>query len=166
MREVINIGETEGFNELSNFAPASFELDGISFASVEAFIQFIKYPESEDHADRKARIAGLVGFRAKRAGKKANKANYARIADQDGEFDGVVVHWQGRELAYGLKFCCHATPARSGFSADTDALQGIAEGNLGDGDGVLVVRVGREQPIVSGQHNQQVGPGHFSHHRR
>jgi predicted NAD-dependent protein-ADP-ribosyltransferase YbiA (DUF1768 family) len=55
-------------NALSNFAPHEFVIDGITCASMEGFLQSLKFsnPDMQEH------ICTLVGIGAKRAGEKKN----------------------------------------------------------------------------------------------
>jgi hypothetical protein len=55
-------------NKLSNFAGHAFVLDGVRCASMEGFLQGLKFknPEMQKH------VCGLVGLAAKRAGSKKN----------------------------------------------------------------------------------------------
>lgn len=53
-------------NILSNFYPNAFVLDGIKCASMEGFLQCLKYRKKEKQAE----ICQLVGIDAKNAGKR------------------------------------------------------------------------------------------------
>lgn len=70
--EIINIGMRMEHNEmqkkLSNLYPSSFTLDGIEYASVEAFRMSIKYPATDP---RHVEIRKLSGIKAKTAGGEA-----------------------------------------------------------------------------------------------
>ena len=70
---------------LSNFAPHAFVLDGVSCASMEGFLQGLKYRDPA----RQAEVCALTG----KAAKKAGGSKYLwRLAGR--------VWWRGR--AYGL----------------------------------------------------------------
>lgn len=64
----MDIGSGSGYpsSALSNFAPHSFEIDGIKCASMEGFLQSLKFssPEMAEH------VCTLVGKSAKFKGKK------------------------------------------------------------------------------------------------
>lgn len=70
--EIINIGMHPEHNEaqkkLSNLYPSTFILDGIEYASVEAFWMSIKYSENDS---RRREIRELSGIKAKSAGRDA-----------------------------------------------------------------------------------------------
>ena len=53
-------------NILSNFAPNRFVFDGVACASMEGFLQSLKYR----NAQKQVRVCGLVGKDAKKAGSK------------------------------------------------------------------------------------------------
>jgi len=67
----INIGIQTGWpiETLSNFAATTFVIDFVQCASVEGFIQALKFSSQE----RQKQVCGLVGREAKFAGKKAGK---------------------------------------------------------------------------------------------
>ncbi|HLU20259.1 MAG TPA: hypothetical protein VKZ66_09900 [Pusillimonas sp.] len=68
---------------LSNFLLSPFTLDGILFASIEGFIQGIKFPESDPRRDR---AFVLHGWDAKNLGAEADRSG---------------AYWQGERLEYG-----------------------------------------------------------------
>jgi len=61
----IDIGEGE-WSDLSNFTAREFIFNGIQYASMEGFLQSLKFPLVE----KQARVRGMVGKQAKRIGKK------------------------------------------------------------------------------------------------
>lgn len=71
--------------ELSNFQRRRFVLDGVTLASVEGFVQGIKYPPG--HPDR-AEVFTLANIKAKQ--KSPGKSP-------------PCVWWNGEEIAYGSK---------------------------------------------------------------
>ncbi len=115
---------------ISNFAHTPFELDGATYASVEAFWQGLKFP---DETDRR-RIAALHGAEAKRAGDEAPAA-------ESFEHGGVVhrvggrEHWALMERACRAKFTQHP--------AACDAL-------LGTGTRPLTHRMRRDSRSIPG----------------
>ena len=68
---------------LSNFAPHPFEIDGVQCASMEGFLQSLKF----SNPDMQRTICGLVGRAAKRAGRHKN---WQRTQ---------ILHWQGKKYA-------------------------------------------------------------------
>lgn len=69
-------------NKLSNFAPNEFTIDGVKCASMEGFLQALKFKNPEMQKE----ICKLVGIKAKMKGK--NK-NWLR--------EGIL-YWQGKEI--------------------------------------------------------------------
>jgi predicted NAD-dependent protein-ADP-ribosyltransferase YbiA (DUF1768 family) len=57
-------------SDLSNFAPHEFVFEGVKCASMEGFIQSLKFKTSRIQKD----VCNLVGIIAKRRGQKRNKA--------------------------------------------------------------------------------------------
>ncbi len=83
---ILNIGSrTDDWRakRLSNFSADPFILDGIKLASVEGFIQGIKFPEGNPRRDK---AFSLAGREAKFIGKEA-KTNF--------------VWWQDKSISYG-----------------------------------------------------------------
>lgn len=70
---------------LSNFYPHAFEMDGVKCASLEGFLQALKYRSPE----RQAAVCALAGLDAKNAGAKKRLWKIRKR-----------VWWQGKE--YGL----------------------------------------------------------------
>src|SRR5699024_5290361 len=66
-----------------NFELSPFVFNGILFASVEGFIQGIKFPENDQ---RRLQAFHLSGWDAKYLGDQADRS---------------YVHWEGRFLGYG-----------------------------------------------------------------
>ncbi|MGE3935458.1 MAG: NADAR family protein [Rhodospirillaceae bacterium] len=91
------------FAAISNLARTPFEIDGETYASVEAFWQAIKFP---DPARRKA-IARLHGPEAKDAGRAAGRP---AVIDYGGRSVAVggPDHWALMEAACRAKFTQHA----------------------------------------------------------
>lgn len=77
----IKSGNPYPANALSNFAPHSFTVDGVACASMEGFLQSLKFKNPE----MQKAICRMVGLRAKRAG--ANKNWQVK----------QVLYWQGVE---------------------------------------------------------------------
>jgi predicted NAD-dependent protein-ADP-ribosyltransferase YbiA (DUF1768 family) len=72
--------------QLSNFAHTPFKLDGVEYASVEAFYASLKMPESH-----RAAVRGLFGVEAKNAGRGYN-ATRSRYNGQEFELGGEFHH--------------------------------------------------------------------------
>lgn len=66
----MNIGSGNGYpsSALSNFSPHKFEIDGVECASMEGFLQSLKFKGVEIQEN----ICTLVGLAAKRRGKDKN----------------------------------------------------------------------------------------------
>lgn len=74
---------------LSNFAPHPFVLDGVRCASMEGFLQSLKF----SNPDMQEAVCGLAGAAAKKKGAK-----------KDWRRDGRL-HWRGRVLdRFGLEY--------------------------------------------------------------
>ncbi|MBK6735570.1 MAG: hypothetical protein IPG61_16135 [bacterium] len=120
--EPINIIFRDGdpLSLLSNLAATPFVLDDQHFASVEAFIQAIKYPEDGPKAARRHRIATLTGHAARRAGTNPNR----KISRAWAEGEEAWVYWAGRHILYQSE--SHAMlierAIRAKFTQSTTAL--------------------------------------------
>ena len=68
----MDIGSGKGFPSanLSNFHPHAFCLDGVEIASMEGFLQSLKF----ENIEVQKQVCTLVGIKAKFRGKKRNKA--------------------------------------------------------------------------------------------
>lgn len=82
----MDIGSRSGFpaGTLSNFSPHPFVIDGVECASMEGFLQSLKF----DKVHIQTEVCKLVGIAAKRRGQKRNKA-WKRIQK---------LWWQGQEF--------------------------------------------------------------------
>ena len=69
-------------NKLSNFAPNEFVIDGVKCASMEGFLQALKFK----NPGMQKEVCKLVGIKAKMKGKKKNWK-------RDGK-----LYWQGKEI--------------------------------------------------------------------
>ena len=79
---------------ISNFAETPFTLGNESFASVEAFIQAIKYPE--DHPERE-RVKTLSGSEAKKAGSGPVMSTIVKALSAG---EKAHVYWNGSRVAF------------------------------------------------------------------
>jgi len=68
----MDIGSGKGYphSKLSNFAPNKFKMDGVKCASMEGFLQSLKF--DKPHVEEE--VCKMVGRQAKFKGKKRNKA--------------------------------------------------------------------------------------------
>lgn len=82
----MDIGSKAGYpaSALSNFTPHPFELDGVNCASMEGFLQSLKFSNPEIQRE----VCKLTGLAAKFRGKKRNKA-WKRVQK---------LWWQGKEI--------------------------------------------------------------------
>jgi predicted NAD-dependent protein-ADP-ribosyltransferase YbiA (DUF1768 family) len=87
---------------ISNLAHTPFELDSVSYASVEGFWQGLKFPAQW----RRREIASLHGKEAKRAGRGAEESNTIVYFDQAIRV-GTFAHWQLMSRACAAKFTQH-----------------------------------------------------------
>lgn len=80
----MDIGSGSGYPEsaLSNFAPHSFVIDGIECASMEGFLQSLKF----SNPDMQKEVCKLVGKAAKFKGKKKKW------------YRTQTLYWQGKEI--------------------------------------------------------------------
>ncbi len=78
----ISSGSSYPASALSNFAPHPFVLDGVAIASMEGFLQSLKFsnPEMQKH------VCTLVGRAAKSKGQGKNWQRHG------------ILHWQGSEI--------------------------------------------------------------------
>lgn len=80
----MDIGSQNGFpsSALSNFAPHPFEIDGVQCASMEGFLQSLKFQsiEMQNH------VCTLVGIKAKNKGRKKNW------------YKTQTLYWQGQPI--------------------------------------------------------------------
>lgn len=81
----MDIGSGTGYPSaaLSNFAPHSFTIDGIECASMEGFLQSLKF----NNPDMQKEVCKLVGKAAKFKGKKKKW------------YRTQTLHWQGKDIA-------------------------------------------------------------------
>lgn len=116
-REPINITSRAvdpGIRLLSNLANTPFELDGETYASVEAFWQGLKFVEPE----RRRAIAGLHGQEARHAGFGAPDRTELEYRGERVRA-GTAVHWRLMSAACLAKFTQHAE-ARAALLATGD----------------------------------------------
>ena len=94
---------------LSNFSAHSFEVDGVQFATVEAFLQGIKFPEDDP---RRAEVFAMSGYLAWKM-RVHSKAEY--------------VWWNGERIVYNSK--AHAALLKRAieakFAQNPDALEAL-----------------------------------------
>lgn len=80
----MDIGSGNGYpsSALSNFSPYTFEVDGVQCASMEGFLQSLKY----SNVDMQIHVCTLVGKKAKFKGKKKNW------------YRTQTLYWKGEEI--------------------------------------------------------------------
>jgi predicted NAD-dependent protein-ADP-ribosyltransferase YbiA (DUF1768 family) len=122
----MEIGSKSGYpsSALSNFAPHSFEIDGVQCASMEGWLQSLKTksPDMQKH------FCTLVGLGAKRMGSK--KAWWRR----------QVLYWQGVEYKRDSEEYQHLLNRAYGALA---LNEGFRRALLSTGDAVLKHSMGR-----------------------
>ena len=115
---------------LSNFQLSPFSLDGVLFASIEGFIQGIKFPEGDP---RRERAFVSSGWDAKNLG---------------GEADRSGAYWQGRKLIYGSSE--HHRLIERAIRARIAQNSGLAQVLASTGGATLVHNTGEpESPTTS-----------------
>lgn len=114
-------------NMLSNFASNSFTLDGVNIASMEGFLQSLKYKDT----DAQRRICALTGNEAKKAGKRHN---FWKITQ--------VLYWNGNKInRYSSNYTNLITRAYDAMAESNPVFVKIL---LSTGYKVLVHSVGKE----------------------
>lgn len=95
---------------LSNFSADEFVIDGETIASVEGFIQGIKFPEDDS---RRRQAFQCVGVGAKRLGQKAPRLGY--------------VWWKGKQIVFGSDEhrCLIISAIRAKFKQNREALDAL-----------------------------------------
>lgn len=85
-------------NKLSNFASNPFTIDGIYCASMEGFLQSLKFKDSAMQVE----ICKLIGFGAKKAGYGKNWQKYQTLYWQDNFYKRSSIEYQELlDRAYG-----------------------------------------------------------------
>lgn len=114
-------------NMLSNFASNSFTLDGVNIASMEGFLQSLKYKDT----DAQRRICALTGKEAKKAGRHHN---FWRITQS--------LYWNGKKInRYSSNYTNLITRA---YDAMAQSNPEFVKALLSTGYKVLVHSVGKE----------------------
>lgn len=84
---------------ISNLALTPFQIDGVEFSSVEAFIQYIKYQPTKSNETLREKIRLSFGTLARGLGHQANQ----RISELKRKGGFPHVYWQGRKIDHGSK---------------------------------------------------------------
>lgn len=116
-REPINItsrASDPALQLISNLAHTPFQLDGLPYASVEAFWQGLKYPDKS----KRREIAPLYAQEARRAGFGAVEAAEIEYRGRTVRV-GTADHWRLMDAACWAKFTQHAE-ARQALLATRD----------------------------------------------
>ena len=121
----IESGNKYPANALSNFAPHPFVIDGVECASMEGFLQSLKFknPEMQKH------VCSLVGRGAK---SKGSKKNWQR--DQTLYWQGCAIPRSSKEYQYLLDRAYNALNENDGFRRALEA----------SGDATLEHTIGRK----------------------
>lgn len=117
-KKTINISSGSGDwveRRLSNFSKDKFVIDGIEMASVEGFVQGIKFPEFPREDTRRDIAFRLAGFAAK------------RIGDEAREFGYEFVWWRGKAIKYGSveHFKLNERAIRAKFEQNPEAMAAL-----------------------------------------
>lgn len=122
-------------NALSNFAAHEFYLDGVRCASMEGFLQSLKFenPAMQEH------ICSLIGIGAKRAGQEKNWQKHQKLF-----WRGQVYPRRSREYQMLLDRAYLALYTNKGFRAALkaagDAVFTHSVGKRKEGETVLTIR--------------------------
>lgn len=127
----MDIGSKQGFpsGTLSNFSPHPFMLDGVQCASMEGWLQSLKF----DKPHIQVEVCKLIGLAAKRRGQKRNKA-WKRVQK---------VWWLGQE------FDRHSQEYQQLLDRAYEALaknSGFRNALLATGSAVLTHSLGKSKP--------------------
>ena len=114
---------------LSNFALSPFVFDGVLFASIEGFIQGIKFPESDP---RRQQAFHLAGWDAKRIGAQAERSG---------------AYWQGQCLVYGS--VAHQQVIEAAIRARMAQSTGLQEALVSTADAVIIHDTGQPESTTT-----------------
>src|SRR5688572_20694355 len=131
----MNIKSGAGYpaSALSNFSAHPFVLDGISIASMEGFLQSLKFSNSE----MQKHVCSLVGFKAKQKGKGKNWQRTGKIYWQDKEMDRFGEEYQALlDRAYEAMFSQNVA-ARKALLATGEATLEHSIGKIKESDTIL-----------------------------
>ena len=125
----MDIGSGTGFPSanLSNFTPHPFVIDGVECASMEGFLQSLKYK----NVDMQKHVCTLVGKQAKFHGKRKNW------------YREQVLHWQGKEYKRDSKeYQDLLNRAYSALAENTKCQKAL----LATGKANLTHKIGKRKP--------------------
>ncbi len=116
--KVINVSsgsEEKVARKLSNFSKDGFVIDGIKMASVEGFVQGIKFPEFPIEDIRRDIAFRLAGKEAKKIGGEAAK------------FEQEFVWWKGKKIIYGSTehYALNERAIRAKFEQNPEAMAAL-----------------------------------------
>jgi predicted NAD-dependent protein-ADP-ribosyltransferase YbiA (DUF1768 family) len=123
----MNVGKGKGYpsSALSNFAAHPFVIDGVECASMEGFLQALKF----DKFHIQVEVCKLVGLKAKYRGKKRNKAWKSK----------QTLWWQGQEFdRHGREYQQLLDRAYKALSQN----DGFKKALLASGDAVFTHSIG------------------------
>jgi predicted NAD-dependent protein-ADP-ribosyltransferase YbiA (DUF1768 family) len=131
----MDIGSGKGYPEsaLSNFTPHPFVLDGIEIASMEGFLQSLKF----SNPDMQRHVCTLVGRAAKFKGKRKNWRTSGKLYWQGKEIDRFSQEYQDLlDRAFETMFTTNDS-ARKALLASGDAVLEHSIGKASPKDTVL-----------------------------
>ena len=142
IEDIFNLGDSTNpiSEKLGNFSKSPFVLDHVMCASVEGFIQALKYRDPEE---QKA-VALLVGKEAKFKGKKARK----RIAREG------TVYWLTNEICF--RSHDHIFLIERGIRAKFEQDDASKKALLATGEAELVHETGRQESLYTSLPNVSV----------
>lgn len=121
----IGSGHAYPANALSNFAPHPFTLDSVQCASMEGFLQSLKF----ENVDMQAHVCTLVGLKAKYKGKYKNW------------WTRGMLYWQGKEYdRFGVEYQELLDRAYAAMFKDSDSFRRAL---LASGNAVLTHSMGK-----------------------
>lgn len=129
----MDIGSKCGYpaSALSNFAPHPFTMDGVRIASMEGFLQSLKFsnPEMQKH------VCTLVGFKAKLAGREKKW------------WRDRTLHWQGG--TFRRDGPDYQTLLDRAYQAMFDQNEGFRKALRASGEAVLTHSIGKTDLTVT-----------------
>jgi predicted NAD-dependent protein-ADP-ribosyltransferase YbiA (DUF1768 family) len=126
----MDVGSKHGYpaNALSNFSPHPFVIDGVKVASMEGFLQSLKFSNRE----MQKHICTLVGFTAKSAGRKKNWQR------------NQTLYWQGVEYKRDSdEYQSLIDRAYMEMARQSDSFRRAL---VASGDAVFTHKIGRSNP--------------------
>jgi len=131
----LNVGSRESniaAQILSNFAPTPFTLDGISYASIEAFVQTLKSP-NEDEQNKMRTLTGSESKKSARRFKTEIKNAYMEDENEE-EPVGYVSNYQGIQIPFRSydHYSLIERAIRAKFKQNPQAMESLLGNNKRD----------------------------------